>query len=211
LGSRSEESLESTKNWLNRLATKEPVEMLEYKVRCPSCSSDALAIKEYLYEIPYFGKVVLSEGRCTICGYRYVDVRSAEYGEPRQLMVQVEKEDSLRALIVKPANAVLYIVERGYEMMPGPASEGFISTIEGILMRFREAIELACRDRENDECKDHKSWISRAIEGKERFTLVICDFDGTSIVTGPVRTVVSELGDYCRSASVRAINWMRKR
>jgi len=176
---------------------KEPVLLYEGTVRCPVCGAEALALKEYLYEIPYFGRILIATGKCSNCGFTYKDVRLAEATEPKKIIVKVRGEKELRYLLVKSAYAYLSIPEKNYEMLPGPASKGFISTVEGVLHRFLEALELACKGREDDEaCRENYEWLKRAIDGKETFTLVICDYEGTSKVLG--EDVVEEpLDEYC--------------
>ena len=164
---------------------REPILLYEGTVRCPVCSAEALKLREYLYDVPYFGRILLASGKCTNCGFVYKDVRLAETTKPKKIVVKVEGEAQLRYLLVKSAYAYLSIVEKGYEMIPGPASTGFVSTVEGVLHRFLEALEIACRGEEGSrECEEHRRWINDAIEGKASFTLVICDYEGASKVLG---------------------------
>ncbi|MCE4605130.1 MAG: ZPR1 zinc finger domain-containing protein [Desulfurococcales archaeon] len=172
-------------DWIQAHKTGEPKPIFRVTARCIACGRPGLEIVEYLYEVPYFGKVILGRGRCRYCGYRYSDVRIAEASSPKKIVVRVEGEKQLRYLLVKSAMATVYIRERGYAMTPGPASTGFITTVEGILYRFQEAIAAACRGREEKEpCRSHIEWIRSAIEGRSRFTLVICDPEGTSKAHG---------------------------
>ncbi|MEB3851458.1 MAG: ZPR1 zinc finger domain-containing protein [Desulfurococcales archaeon] len=186
---------------------REPVLLVEETVVCPACGKRSLVIREYLYEVPYFGKIVLGEGRCSNCGYHYSDVRVAEASEPKKIIVKVHGEKQLRYLLVKSATAAILIPEKGYEMVPGPASMGFISTVEGVLHRFLEVLEVACSGREEDQaCLENRRWLERAIEGLERFTLVICDFEGTSRVVGD--DVAEEpIDEECRRLHEKSMLW----
>ncbi len=166
-------------------AKEEPKLIFQERARCPVCGSHTLIIKEYIYNIPYFSKIVLSEGRCERCGYRFVDVRALNASRPKKIVIKVNGERELRYLLVKSATSAVLIEERGYEMIPGPASTGFITTVEGILYRFLDAAETACKGREEERgCKDNITWLKRAIDGLEKFTLVICDYEGTSLIRG---------------------------
>ncbi len=164
-------------------SVREPILLYEGKARCPVCGRETLQLREYLYEVPYFGRIIITSGVCSNCGFRYRDVRLAETTKPKKIVVRVDGEKELRYLLVKSAYAYLYIPETGYEMIPGPASTGFISTVEGVLHRFREALEIACKDN-GEECRRHFEWIYEAIEGRRPFTLVICDYEGASRVVG---------------------------
>ncbi len=161
---------------------------------CPVCGRKTFKIDVYMYEVSYFGKILLSTGKCSYCGYRYRDVRLAEAREPRRITVRVEGDRQLRYLLIKSAAATVLISEREYEMVPGPASVGFITTVEGILHRFREVLSVACasEDADREVCEREKEWIDRAIEGLEPFTLVICDYEGGSAVRGETGYVVEE-------------------
>lgn len=178
---------------------RQPILLYRGVVTCPACGKKSLDLKEYLYDVPYFGKIIISTGKCMNCGYTYRDVRLAEATEPKKIVVRVRGEKELRYLLVKSAYAYLAILEKGYEMIPGPASQGFITTVEGVLHRFMQALEAACRGRlEEPGCRENREWITRAIDGKEEFTLVICDYEGTSRVAG--EGVAEEpLDEFCES------------
>ena len=168
-----------------------------FKSTCPVCGSNTFRINSYIYEVPLFGKILLLEGKCSTCGYRYSDVKTIEQKKPKKIIVHVTGENELRYLILKSATAALKIKETGYEMVPGPASQGFITTIEGILFRFEEALNVICSEGEHkDVCRKHREWLTKAVEGREKFTLIICDFEGTSSVAGE-RVVYKDLDEEC--------------
>jgi zinc finger protein len=166
-------------------AKREPKLIFQEKTKCPMCGSYSLVIREYIYDVPYFNEIVISEGHCESCGYKYRDVRVLNVSEPKKIVIKVKGEKELGYLLIKSATSAILIKERGFEMIPGPASTGFITTVEGILLRFLDATETACKGRETEPvCKENLEWLRRAIDGKEQFTLIICDYDGTSIVKG---------------------------
>jgi zinc finger protein len=150
---------------------------------------------------------MLTNGQCSNCGYKYRDVRLAEARAPRRIEVYVSGERQLRYLLIKSAGTSVLIPERGYEMIPGPASTGFITTVEGILHRFLDVLQGACKSPVNrDACEREKRWLERAIDGLERFTLVLCDYEGGSIVKGdPDSVVVLPLDWECEE---KRPNWL---
>ena len=179
-------------------AFEEPKLLFREKVRCPSCGNMALVLETYLYKVPYFGDIVIDRGACSECGFKYRDVRVAEAGSPKKIVVKVRGEQELRYLVVKPSNASILIPERGYESVPGPYSPGYITTVEGILNGFLEALKIVCGDLNEGRCKEHATWLSRAIEGLESFTLIICDYEGAGRIIGD-RVVVEDLDETCKS------------
>ena len=180
--------------------SRAPQLLLEETGVCPVCGKKTLRIRVYLHEISYFGKILITVGRCSSCGYTFRDVRLAEATEPKKITVRVEGERQLRYLLIKSAATSVAIPEREYEMIPGPASMGFITTVEGILHRFLEALEMGCsaEDADKDICDREKKWLERAIEGLERFTLVLCDYEGGSAVRGDEEYVsTGPLDEFC--------------
>jgi zinc finger protein len=176
---------------LKQLAVRAPTKLLEETTICPICGKRTLRLSVYRYEVPYFGGILLSSGQCSNCGYKYRDIRLAEARAPRKIEVHVRGERQLRYLLVKAASSSIYIPERRYEMIPGPASTGFITTVEGILHRFQDVLEGLCKSSsDRNPCERERKWLKRAIEGLERFTLVLCDYEGGSTVKGDPDSVV---------------------
>lgn len=170
-------------------------------VRCPACGGNYMEVEEYVYHVPYFDKISLTTGSCSRCGYRFRDVRLVEGTDPKKIVVEVRGEEELRYLVARSPLSSIKVPERRLEMVPSSASLGFITTIEGVLMRFLEVAIIACRDKgtEVDEalCRSTIEWLERAIEGREGFTLIICDYDGLSRVIGE-RVSIGPLDDECR-------------
>lgn len=178
-------------------ALEEPQLLFRETIRCPSCGSVSLALETYLYKVPHFGNIIIDRGICASCGFKYRDVRVAETDKPKKIIVRVEGEQELRYLVVKPSSASILIPEKGYESIPGPYSPGYITTVEGILSSFLEAVKIACRDSDQAQCKEHAEWLSRAIEGLESFTLVMCDYEGTGKILGE-KVVIKNLDRECK-------------
>ncbi len=178
------------------LDLREPILLYKDVLTCPVCGKKSLEVISYLYTVDYFGRILIVRGICTNCGYKFRDVKLAEPTRPKKIIVYVQGEKQLRYLLVKSAYAYLAILEKGYEMIPGPASTGFITTVEGVLQRFQEALSIACRDSNNEQCREEKEWLKRAIDGLEEFTLVICDYEGASRVIGK-NVEEKPLDDYC--------------
>ncbi len=164
-----------------------PKKIREEVLTCPVCGKPTLKIEEYLYEVPHVGKVILASGKCSSCGYKFSDVRLFEAKKPGKIIYRVESPEDLNALVVRSASASILIPELGLRMVPGPASEGFITTVEGVLDRFLEALHAACADPSADKkaCKEMEEKINAAKEGRIKFTLVIVDPEGVSEVASP--------------------------
>jgi len=72
-------------------------------------------------------------------------------------------------------------------MEPGPASQGFITNVEGILMRFEDIVKTARRWNEDNAekvaiCDRILEKLKLAIEGEEDLTVIIEDPFGNSMI-----------------------------
>lgn len=149
---------------------------------CPACGRRTMLIEDYLYNAPLIGLLLISTGRCRSCGYRYSDIRAAESQGPRRLVFKAKGPGDLNVIVVKSASASIIIPELGVEVTPGPASQGFITTVEGILQRVGEVLETLCADPETnrEECSRRLRELKECSEGRSSFTLIIDDPEGTS-------------------------------
>ncbi|USG99909.1 ZPR1 zinc finger domain-containing protein [Thermococcus argininiproducens] len=159
---------------------------------CPICGGkNTLKALNHIHEIPYFGKVMESTIICEECGYRNADVMLLEEKEPRAYVVKVEEEKDLFTRVVRSKSGTIELEEIGIKIEPGPASQGFVSNVEGVLERARETLLMAKRfkQQENDEESVRKieeilSYIAEVKEGKKPLTVKIMDPFGNSALIG---------------------------
>jgi len=121
---------------------------------CPICGGkNTLKAIQHIHEIPYFGKVMESTIICEKCGYRNADVMILEDRPPKLYTVKVENEKDLFTRVVRSKSGTIELEEIGVKIEPGPAAEGFITNIEGVLERVRETLLMAreFRRQEGDE------------------------------------------------------------
>ncbi len=166
----------------------EPVKLHEEVTKCPACGKNSLRVTVYLYEVPIVGTVTMTVGKCNECGFTFRDVRLAEEKPPRRIILEVENPDDLDALVVRAPSATVRVeglVEEGpLEMKPGPIADGFITTVEGVLHRFKEVIDFLCNEPDVDrkKCEKVRRAVEEAIEGKRKFRLVLEDPEGVSAI-----------------------------
>lgn len=160
-------------------------------ITCPACGREGLEIREVPYDIPGFGKTLLITMYCPSCGLRHRDVLCLEFGEPRRYEFTVEGPEDLKVRVIRSSSATIRIPELGVLIEPGPASEGFISNVEGVLDRAEAVVAMMVRLAEKPEEKARASealakiWDAR--EGRLRFTLIIEDPLGNSLIAPPDR------------------------
>jgi len=163
----------------------------EDTVKCPICGKKSMRIKIFLYDMPFFGKVVLESGKCSECGFKWSDVGLLEATKPKRIIVRVKRPKDLNALVIKAAPATIRIPELGVEIFPGPAAPGYITTIEGVLQRVIDHAPSECLDKSNP-CNERIKTIKKAMDGHVTFTMVVEDPSGRSAVRGEGIEVVEE-------------------
>ena len=113
------------------------------KIDCPVCGgkNTAISITE-THEVAYFGEVIESLVQCDKCGFKHSDVMCVEQKDPAKHSLQIT-QDSLSSRVVRSQTSTVSLPEIGIKVEPGPKSEGYVSNVEGVLVRFKEATERA--------------------------------------------------------------------
>ena len=145
-----------------------------------------LVLTEETKDIPYFGKTYIFSMICGGCGFHKNDVEAAEQKEPCKITFQVENEKDLSVRVVKSSEASVNIPQLKAHMTPGPASEGFISNIEGVIDKFKNIIEDQ-RDlsEDDDEKKTAKNLLKKIWKvkcGDIPVDIIIEDSSGNSAI-----------------------------
>ncbi|MEK6835427.1 MAG: ZPR1 zinc finger domain-containing protein [Nanoarchaeota archaeon] len=117
---------------------------------CPLCHKNKLTLSEQEYDVPYFGKCYLMSMSCENCEYKMSGIEANEKKDPVRYTFEIKNKKDLSVRVIKSAQAIIKIPALKMSVEPGPASEGYISNIEGVLQRFKKIIE-AERDTTDDE------------------------------------------------------------
>lgn len=178
------------------MSKEETTEINEMIIKCPACGIEGIAtsiMKEF--EIPHFGKVLETSIQCEKCGFKHSDVISLEHNDPARYTLKIAKE-TLSTRVVRSQSATVTIPEVGVKVEPGPKSEGYVTNVEGILVRFESAVKKAMQLFEDDEsqknAKTTLAAIQELIKGNGTATLIIDDpFGQSNIVSDDV--VISKI------------------
>ncbi len=153
---------------------------------CPVCKKNTLTLSQDEMDIPNFGKTLLFSMTCNECGYHKADVESIEQKDPSKYTFTVEKKDDMNVRVIKSSNAAVKIPQLRMEVTPGPASEGYISNIEGVLNRFKKIIEDERDLSEEPEVKKHaKNLLKKLWDvslGDIQLKIIIEDPSGNSAI-----------------------------
>lgn len=152
---------------------------------CPLCSQNTLILTEREIEVPYFGKVYLFSMTCNSCKYHKADVEAIEQKEPVKYEFEISSENDMKVRVVKSSEAVVKLPHLA-SITPGPASQGYVTNIEGILSRVKYQIE-AAKEIEEDESEKKKAKtllkkITKITWGKEKQKIIIEDPSGNSAI-----------------------------
>ena len=169
---------------------------------CPVCKQKELVYHTDQISIPHFGSVLIITMKCQKCLFRQNNILILDAKEPSRYSVKVEGVADLAIKVVRSNTGAIRIPEFGISMEPGTIAQAFISNIEGILHRFKDAIDMAKRwSEESSKAKRATllaDMIDEAIEGKRAFTLIIEDPLGNSAIVAkdPSRVHIEKLSKY---------------
>ena len=152
---------------------------------CPVCQTEI----HYLYqtdEIPYFSEILIISALCPSCGYRLADTQLLRNSEPSRWEVDIGTPDDMMIRVIRSTNGTITIPELGVRIDPGPACEGFISNVEGVLDRIGNVLESllswAETDDERGRIRSLQESLANVKEGNLAVTLVIEDLSGNSAI-----------------------------
>ena len=118
--------------------------------KCPVCFKDTLTVSQDEKEVPNYGTILIFGMHCSTCLYHQADIESADEKQPSKYTIEINSENDMNIHIIKSSAATLKIPELRMSVTPGPASEGYVSNVEGVLDKFKDIIESE-RDTTEDE------------------------------------------------------------
>jgi zinc finger protein len=152
---------------------------------CPVCQTEI----HYLYqtdEIPYFSEILIISALCPSCGYRLADTQILRNSEPSRWELGIGTPDDMMIRVIRSTNGTITIPELGVRIDPGPACEGFISNVEGVLDRIgnvlKSLLSWAETDDERVRIRCLQESLAKVKEGNLAVTLVIEDLSGNSAI-----------------------------
>lgn len=154
--------------------------------RCPSCRAiGTFHVKGRIDDIPYFGEVMETLLSCDNCNFRHADVMCLGERKPMRYEFRIASESDLMVRVVKSSTGTIKVPELGVTIEPGPASEGYVSNIEGVLNRIEQAVKLALREANAAQQRSGNAVIEKldAIRaGKLKARLIVMDPFGHSAI-----------------------------
>jgi len=152
---------------------------------CPMCREKKLMLMEKETEVPYFGKVLLFSMTCNNCKYHLADIEAMEKKEPVKYTFEVQDDKDMSVRIVKSSEATVKIPYIA-SIEPGPAAQGYVTNVEGLINRVKYQIESVKETAEDDEdrtkAKNLLKKIFKIKTGQEKVKIIIEDPSGNSAI-----------------------------
>lgn len=153
--------------------------------QCPFCKKNELTLMEDRREIPFFGPVYLYSMTCEACKFHKADVEAESTQDPVKYTLDIESEEDMKIRVVKSSQATIKI-PRIATITPGPASNGYVTNVEGVLNRLlneiKDAKDNAEEDEERKKAKRLIKKLQRVIWGQEKLRMTIEDPSGNSAI-----------------------------
>jgi zinc finger protein len=172
--------------------------MAEMRMDCPVCHSKNSAVSDTrTVKIPYFGEVMESSIKCEECGFKHSDVMALEQHDPARHSLVINQEN-LSSRVIRSQTATVTIPEIGIKVEPGPKSQGYVSNVEGVLVRFKDATKRALTLFTDDVSQENGKKVfddlDKVLSGDLEVTLIIDDPFGQSKIMDlkSVETPLSE-------------------
>jgi len=155
------------------------------QTNCPLCKN-SIIITWQPDNIPFFGDVVHTCFQCD-CGFKYADTMILTQREPVRFSLDVNSPDDLDIRVIRSISGTIRIPELGINIEPGPASESYVSNVEGVLCRIEDVVGMVTRWEDeppgNIERAHEILWSLQQVRlGKLCITIIIEDPMGNSAI-----------------------------
>ncbi|MBW2985887.1 ZPR1 zinc finger domain-containing protein [Candidatus Woesearchaeota archaeon] len=166
------------------MAKKDKIDVLKGQM-CPMCRKKTLTLSETETEVPFFGKLFVFGMNCESCKFNKSDIEAAEPKEPCKCTIEIKGKEDLQIRVVKGAEAKVKIPHVG-SIEPGPASQGYVTNVEGIINKIKKQIEFV-KDNEDDasarkKAKNLLKKLQKVLWGNEKLKIIIEDPTGNSAI-----------------------------
>ena len=152
---------------------------------CSFCGKNQATLREEQIDIPHFGKVYVLSMDCQACGVRQSDIEPAEKKEPCKYTLDISSDDDLNIKIIKSGQATVKI-PRVITMEPGPASNGYVTNVEGLVERVKNIVQSAGESEDDPvakkKAKNMVKKLNKVLAGREPIKIIIEDKTGHSAI-----------------------------
>ncbi len=155
---------------------------MEIHTKCPVCGGDAISIFT-TYHIPKFGEALLTSISCEQCKYKSSDVLILKEDNPKRFKVKIDSPEKLNYRVIRSSYGNIKIPELGIEILATGFSEGFITNVDGLILRIEDVLRDKIMTEENKEKVENLlKKLEAARTGRITFTLILEDKTGNSAI-----------------------------
>lgn len=165
--------------------------------QCPICVQNKATFSEYEIDDAFAGPIAIFAIKCNACGFKNSDLEFIEPGEPCEYSLDVDCKEDMKIRVIKSGSCEIKIPSFRISVDSSMNSEGFISNVEGVLMKFKQQIDLLKDDSELDKLQRKKlknilKGIEEVIAGEKKITIKLIDTTGNSAIISD-KVVVKKL------------------
>jgi zinc finger protein len=119
---------------------KKDINKEELDFDCPVCKKGQLILSKTIHNLPDGDKILIMKFECNKCDFTKNDIIPVDTPiKPSKFILKVNEKEDLESKIFRSFSGVLEIPELEIEIEPGPAADFFITNVEGILQRMKDA------------------------------------------------------------------------
>jgi len=155
---------------------------------CPICNAE-ITFDWETKDIPHFGEAMVIAGVCESCGFRISDTILLNQGEPVRYTITVEDLEDLNARVIRSTSGTIRLPELGIDVEPGPASDAYISNVEGVLSKVKGIVAFATKSARDAGVEENAlrgecilERIEQAMNGVGPLTIILEDPLGNSAI-----------------------------
>jgi zinc finger protein len=155
---------------------------------CPICNAE-ITFDWETKDIPHFGEAMVIAGVCESCGFRLSDTILLNQGEPVRYTITIEDAEDLNARVIRSTSGTIRLPELGIDVEPGPASDAYISNVEGVLQKVKGIVAFATKSARDAGVEENTrrgecilERIEQAMNGIGPLTIILEDPLGNSAI-----------------------------
>jgi len=170
------------------MANKKRNDKIIHSFKCPSCQEGIIDITRNFYDLPDGDMMLILKFECNICTFHKNDIIPLTTNmEPGIMILRVNNEEDLKSKVYRSPTGKLEIPELELLVEPGPRADFYYTNVEGILLRFENAVSIYKNNLNKDdpefkEITQILEDLKKALDGKLNFTLKITDNGGGSYI-----------------------------
>ena len=160
----------------------------EFSIKCPACKQGIIKLNKTVYDLPDKDKMLILKFECDKCSFLKNDIIPLTTNLDSGIMtLEVTNEADLKSKIYRSPMGKIEILELELAVEPGPRADFYYTNVEGILVRFENAVSIYRNSLEEDdqqilEIEDLLKDLKEAMRGRLKFTLKITDTQGGSYI-----------------------------